>query len=180
MLPGRHLRNQPWRGSLLNSPDGKKCCTYPSLWWLQGSSLIHQEVQSRLICLWRIIISIQRWPPQKHPPHARIRSCSVRDTNSWFPGGNCLPNGSITGGGPKAPLGPLAVGMMTAPGVSTVSASHIIRDEVTGATYLDMVTTSVGRVALSGPESETPAQGPKIEDVADLHLKDGKIPAFGW
>ena len=58
--------------------------------------------------------------------------------------------------------------MMTAPGVVTVSASRIIRDEVTGATYLDTVTTSVGRVALSGPESETPAQGPKIKDVMDL------------
>ena len=60
------------------------------------------------------------------------------------------------------------MGMMTAPGVVTMSASHIIRDEVTGATYLDTVTTSVGRVTLSGPESEIPAQGPKIEDVMDL------------
>ena len=69
---------------------------------------------------------------------------------------------------PKAPPDPLAVGMMTAPGVATVSTSHVIRDEVTGATYFDTVTTSVGRVALSGPERETPAQGPIIEDVTDL------------
>ena len=69
---------------------------------------------------------------------------------------------------PKAPPGPLAMGMMTAPGVATMSASHVIRDEVTGATYLDMVTTSVGRVTLSGPESEIPAQGFKIEDVMDV------------
>ena len=58
--------------------------------------------------------------------------------------------------------------MMTAPGVATMSASHIVRDEVTRATYLDRVTTSVGRVTLSGPESEIPAQGPEIEDVTDL------------
>ena len=69
---------------------------------------------------------------------------------------------------PKAPPDPLAVGMMTAPGVVTVSASCIIRDEVTEATYLDRVTTLVGRVTLNGPESETPAQGPEIEDVTDL------------
>ena len=69
---------------------------------------------------------------------------------------------------PEAPPGPLPVGMMTAPGVATVSASCVIRDEVTGATYLDMVTTSVGRVTLSSPESEIPAQGPKIENVMDL------------
>ena len=55
-LPGRHLRNQLQRGSLLNSLDGKKCCTHPSLWWLWGRSLIHQEVWSGLICLWQIII----------------------------------------------------------------------------------------------------------------------------
>ena len=69
---------------------------------------------------------------------------------------------------PKAPPGPLVMGMMTAPGVATMSASHIIRDEVTGATYLDMVTISVGRVTPSGPGSEIPAQGPEIEDVTDL------------
>ena len=49
-----------------------------------------------------------------------------------------------------------------------MSASCIVRDEVTGAAYLDTVTTSVGRVTLSGAESEIPAQGPKIEDVMDL------------
>ena len=60
---------------------------------------------------------------------------------------------------------------MTAPGVATVCTSHLIRDEVTGATYLDTVTTSVGRVALSGPESETETQGPIIEDMTDPVLR---------
>ena len=90
------------------------------------------------------------------------------DTYSWFPGGNCLSKSQSLQENPEAPLGPLAMGMMTALGVATMSASCIIRDEVTGATYLDMVTTSIGRVNLSGPESEIPAQGPKIEDVMDL------------
>ena len=63
---------------------------------------------------------------------------------------------------------PLAVGVMSAPWVATMCTSHIIRDEMTGATYLDMVTTSVGRVALSGSEQEMLSQGPTIEDVTDL------------
>ena len=46
--------------------------------------------------------------------------------------------------------------------------SCIIKDEVAGVTYIDTVTTSVGRVALSGPEQETPGQGPQIEDITDL------------
>ena len=68
----------------------------------------------------------------------------------------------------KASPDPLAVGVMSAPGVATMCSSCIIRDKMTGASYLDMVTTSVGRVALSGPEQEMPAQGPTIEDMTDL------------
>ena len=49
----------------------------------------------------------------------------------------------------------LTAGVMLAPGVVTMSASHIVKDEVTGVTYMDTVTTSMGRVALSGPEQET-------------------------
>ena len=60
------------------------------------------------------------------------------------------------------------VGVMLAPGVVTMGTSHIVKDEVTGVIYMDTVTTSVGRVALSGPEQETSAQGPMIEDITDL------------
>ena len=62
----------------------------------------------------------------------------------------------------------LAVGVMSAPWVTTMSMSHIVRDEVMGITYMDTVTTSVGRVALSGPEQESPAQGSTIEDITNL------------
>ena len=69
---------------------------------------------------------------------------------------------------PKTPPVPLAMGMMTALGVMTMSASCVIWDEATGATYLDMVTTSVGRLTLSSPEGKIPMLGPEIEDVTDL------------
>ena len=69
---------------------------------------------------------------------------------------------------PKAPPIPVAMGMMTAPGMATMSASCVVQDEATGATYLDMVTTSVGRVALSVPEGGVTMLGPEIEDVMDL------------
>ena len=74
---------------------------------------------------------------------------------------------------------PLVVGVMSAPGVATMCTSHINRDKVTGATYLHMVTTMVGRVALSGPEQETPAQGPTIEDVMDLIWGVARYPPLG-
>ena len=53
------------------------------------------------------------------------------------------------------PLDLLMVGVMSAPGMVNMSTSHIVKDEVTGVTYMDTITTSVGRVALSGPELET-------------------------
>ena len=36
-----------------------------------------------------------------------------------------------------------------------------------GVTYMDMVTTSIGRVALSDLDPEASSQGPAIEDVTD-------------
>ena len=75
---------------------------------------------------------------------------------------------------------PLVVGVMTATGVVTMCTSCIVRDELTGATFLDTVTTSVGRVALSSPEQEIPTQGNYNRRCDGPHLKSGKIPAFGW
>ena len=80
----------------------------------------------------------------------------------------CLRRDQSLEGAHKVSLNPLVVGVMSAPEVVTMSTSHIVKDKVTGVTYMDMVTTLVGRVALSGPEQETPAQWPKIENITDL------------
>ena len=69
---------------------------------------------------------------------------------------------------PETPTVPVMMGMMAALGVATMSTSQVVWDEATGATYLDTVTTSVGRVALNVPEDKVIASGPKIEDVMDL------------
>ena len=63
--------------------------------------------------------------------------------------------------------GTMSIRVVATPGLSTMSMSCIIRDEVTGVTYMDMVTTSIGRVAFSSPDSEASSQGPTIEDVTD-------------
>ena len=69
---------------------------------------------------------------------------------------------------PKTPPVPLALGMMMTPGVMTMSASCVLQDQATRATYLVMVATSVGRVTLSSPEGKIPMPGPVIEDITDL------------
>ena len=80
----------------------------------------------------------------------------------------CLRRDQSPEGVHEVSLNLLEVGVMPAPGVATMSTSCIMKDKVTGIIYMDMVTTSVGRVALSGHEQEIPAQGPKIEDLTDL------------
>ena len=67
----------------------------------------------------------------------------------------------------KAPHGTMSIGVVVTPRISTMSTSHIIRDEATGVTYMDTVTTSIGRVVFSGLDSEASSQGPTIEDVTD-------------
>ena len=54
------------------------------------------------------------------------------------------------------------------PTVATVYATCIVQDEATGATYMDMVTALVGRMALQNPHMAANLQGPTVEDVTDL------------
>ena len=86
-----------------------------------------------------------------------------------FPGVTvCLWRDQLMEGIFKVPQDPLTIEVISVHAVAMMSASHIMRDEVTGVTYMDTVTTSVGRVTLSSPEQETSAQGPMIQDVTDL------------
>ena len=57
--------------------------------------------------------------------------------------------------------------LVTALGIASMSSSHIMRDELMGVTYMDMVTTFIGRVAISSPGQETCPTGPTIEDITD-------------
>ena len=58
--------------------------------------------------------------------------------------------------------------IMVEPAIATMCTSNIIQDETMGVTYMDMVTTSVGRVALSSSHMVTCPPGPTTEDVTDL------------
>ena len=67
----------------------------------------------------------------------------------------------------EVPVGAMPIRLVVTPGISSVSSSHIVRDEITGITYMDTVTTSVGRVTLSGPNPEACSTGHTIEDITD-------------
>ena len=64
----------------------------------------------------------------------------------------------------ELPMGALSIGLVTMPGLSSMSSSHIIMDDAMGLTYLDTVTTSIGRIILREPDAG-PTTGLIIEDV---------------
>ena len=67
----------------------------------------------------------------------------------------------------KAPVDVMPVGLLATPGISSVSSSHIVKDELMRVTYMDTVTTSVGRVTISGLGLEALSTSPSIEDITD-------------
>ena len=60
----------------------------------------------------------------------------------------------------EVPMGTMSIGLVTTPRISSISSSHVV-------TYVDTVTTSVGRIILSGPDLNATSTGPTIEDITD-------------
>ena len=67
----------------------------------------------------------------------------------------------------EPPVGIMPIELVAAPGIASMRSSRIIKDELTGVTYMDTVTTSVGRVTISGPGLEAFPNSPTIEDITD-------------
>ena len=67
----------------------------------------------------------------------------------------------------KAPVGVMPIGLLATHGISSVSSSHIVKEKIMGITYMDTVTTSIGRVTISVPGLEAFPTGPTIEDITD-------------
>ena len=68
----------------------------------------------------------------------------------------------------KAPMDPMQPEILAEPAIATMCISHIIQDETTEVTYMDTVTTSMGRVALSSSCMATCSPSPTIEDITNL------------
>ena len=61
----------------------------------------------------------------------------------------------------------MSIRMVTTTGISSVSSSRIVQDDTTRLIYLDTITTSIGRVVLSGPDWGISSAGPTIEEVTN-------------
>ena len=67
----------------------------------------------------------------------------------------------------ELPVGILPMELVAAPEIASMTSSCIVKDEFTGVTYMDTVTTSVGRVAISGLGLEAFPTSPTIDDIMD-------------
>ena len=76
--------------------------------------------------------------------------------------------GSLTHSHCQSAHGAMQPEILAEPAIATMCTSCIIQDETMGVTYMDMVTTSMGRVALSSSQMTTCSPGPTIEDVTNL------------
>ena len=65
----------------------------------------------------------------------------------------------------EVPVSTLSIGLVMTLEISSMSSSHVIKDDATGLRYVDTVTTSVGRIILSGPDSDASSTGPTIESI---------------
>ena len=65
----------------------------------------------------------------------------------------------------ELPVGLMPMELVAAPGIASMSSNCIIKDELMGVTYMDMVTTSIGRVTISGLGLKAFPTGPTIEDI---------------
>ena len=62
------------------------------------------------------------------------------------------------------PVSMMAVGMVSNPGMLSISSSWVVKDNEMGLVYLDTITTSIGRMVIGSTETR---EGPTIEEVTD-------------
>ena len=67
----------------------------------------------------------------------------------------------------EAPMGTLLVGLVMTPGISSISSSCVVTDDTAGLTYVDTVTTSVGRIILHELDPNATSTGPTIDGITN-------------
>ena len=63
--------------------------------------------------------------------------------------------------------------MLVEPVVMSMYATCIVQDEVTGVTFVDTVTVSVGRVALGNPCMAATLPGATVAELAEEDMVEG-------
>ena len=95
-------------------------------------------------------------------------ACKATDPPHGFSGVTaCLHTPELVEVDLEVPVSAMPIGLLMTLGISSMGSSHIMKGELTGMTYMDTVTTSIGRVTISGPGLEALPTSPTIEDITD-------------
>ena len=76
----------------------------------------------------------------------------------------CLRTPELVEVDQNTPVNAMAMGMVSNPGMLSISSSRVVKDNETGLVYLDTMTTSTGRMVIGSMETR---EGSTIEDVTD-------------
>ena len=76
----------------------------------------------------------------------------------------CLRTPELVEVDQNLPVSMMAVGMVSNPGMSSISLSQVVKDDETGLVYLDMIAVSIGRMVIGSMETR---ECQTIEDVTD-------------
>ena len=107
-------------------------------------------------------------PPQPSPSTQALALVWLPTPPLGFSGVTaCLHTPELVEVDLEVPVGAMPIRLVATPGISSVSSSCIVKDGIMGITYMDTVTTSVGRVTISGPDPEAFPTGPTIEDITN-------------
>ena len=83
-----------------------------------------------------------RWPPTLPQGFARVMAC--------------LKTPEVMEVGQEMPVGTMSIGLVMTPSISSVSSSHVVKDDTMGLVYMDTMTTSIGRVILGRSDPKRP------------------------
>ena len=104
--------------------------------------------------------------PPRSPPPARTLALVRLPTpaRSFARVVACLKTPELVEVDQGMPVDPISIGMVSNPGLLSISSSRVVKDDTMGLVYLDTVMTSIGRMVLGSMES---SEGPTIEDITD-------------
>ena len=127
----------------------------------QTSRLRERSCQLSQMTPMRSLICLPKAPsqPEPSPPARTLALVRPPTPPQGFVGVTaCLKTLELMEIDQEVPMGTLSIGLVMTLGISSISSSHIVKDDTTGLTYVDTVTTSVRRIILSGPDPTTPPQ----------------------
>ena len=104
-------------------------------------------------------------PPRSPPPARTLALVRLPTPPRGFAGVvACLKTPELVEVDQGMPVGTMSIGMVSNPGLLSISSSQVVKDDTTGLVYLDTVMTSIGRMVLGSTES---GEGPTTQDIMD-------------